>query len=560
MQVTVFAPEVWRPAMDAAAAELPPRAAALMRAIVRYLHDRHVGLAPRPAGRLALALLGDGRGRRPVLSARRQGVADWVLAFERLADGVLPVADGGDGRAGRSPATIVPSAVPYALLDRVALPLAAAAQRQLGRCYLFGAEGHAAPADGARLLDAYEADLDAELGRLCAGLAAEPPRLFWRHEGTDVAALSRRGGPAAGGLPEADAETVMLLQELDPVLGPAVRRHARSVRPHRAALQASGARPREGGVAGIRATRSIDDVDDMLVSEFANERLILLDRLVNTGFLVRHRPPRRQNRRDVLLVGALPLGARDAARRLAKVSWIDTMARLAPVLQSSGLPRSDFAWLDGDRLGGVAHGFAGLPEGRPLPGGDGWTLSPADRVRFVWALDWLPGLLDRRRTYPDNLDPPQGEHADDVAAACARWTHGALAHALGGAPPAGDGDGRRPDLNDYGFVHVMVVLPHPTEGLEDGAARSAVFAAARALGLDKGRRQTASVLWIPERADDLARWCVAFDDGPLLRVMDALAPPAEAPEGGADAPDPHRLAGGLIGLWLTHLHEAILGG
>ncbi len=567
MQVTVFAPRIWQPALNAASADLPPQAAALMRAVVRHLHDRHVGIAPRPAARLAQTLLRDGRPASRPLSAHRNGLADWTAAVERLIGGLLPDTERDGAWTSSAPGVILPASVPFALLDRVALPLVAAAQDRMGRCCLFGGDGHESPRNGAQLLTEYETEQEGTLADLCTGLGSNPPPLFWNHRGTDLAALSRRLGTGATAepLPDADAETVALLLRLDPALGPMVRPPAHSRRPQRAALQTSGVRPREGGVAGIRTTRTMDDINDMVTSEFTNHPLILLDRLVNSGFMVRHRPPRRQNRRDVLLVGAMPSGSRDSAGRLAKVSWIDTMARIAPLLQDAGLPRSDFAWLDGDRLGGLACGFAGLPPGLPLPGG-GVSLTPAERVRFTWALDWLPGLLDRRRGYPPGLEPPGTSHASDGVTAGSRWAAGALAHALNRNAPGPDGNGRPLTPSDYGFVHVIVMLRRPASGLDDGEARSAVFAATQALRLESGRRQAASVLWVPERIGDRDSWMMSFAEGPLRRVAEILVSPSDAargeqaPSDQLDAADPNQIAGGLVGLWLTHLQEAILGG
>jgi len=569
VQVTILAPQCWQPAVTAAAADLPPAAASLMAALVRYLHDRHVGIAPGPAGRLALTLLG---GRRPV---PRGGEADWPAVVARLVDGVLPGGgDGGpagDGRSGggrRAPATVVPGSVPFALVDRVVLPLVAAAQHRTGRCCLFGAEGHEVPAGGDAFLRGYEAEQEAALAGVCAGMTDGLPDLFWHHRGMDMAALSRRLAGRGGQvpLPEADAETVALLLRLDPVFAPTAHRVQRSRRPRRASLQPSGVRPREGGVTGIRMTRTMDDMDDMLVSEYTNHPLVLLDRLVNSGFMVRHRPPRRQNRRDVLLVGAMPLGAGDTAGRLAKVCWIDTMARLAPLLQAAGLSNSDFVWLDGNRLGGLAHGFSPLPQGVPLPVGGG-GLTPEERVRFVWTLDWLPGLLDRRRAYPPGLEPPEPEDGTDAPSqvkAAGRWTAGALAHALDRPASIAGGEARRLEPGDYGAVHVALMLPRPAAGLEEGEAHSAVFAATRALGLHAGRHQSVSILWFPATGGSAAEWTMACGDGPLRTLAgDPLAgDPPSSPDPArreTDEPDLNQRAGSLVGQWFTHLQEAVLG-
>ncbi|MQP66189.1 hypothetical protein GE253_12640 [Niveispirillum sp. SYP-B3756] len=561
MQITILAPPVWQPVLQAAAAELPASVAALLPVLVDYLHDRHAGITPRMAGRLARALLQDGG--PPPIGTRRGGLIDWSRVIDRLARGALPDAEPQGGRdRRRSPTTVVAPAIPFVMLDRVVLPLLLAAQKRIDRCCLFGGDGHALMPDGESFLADYESALEAAMSDLTMGIGG-PPAFFWQHRGIDAAALSRGlGAGAAGrGLSEADPETVALLTRLEPVLGPMQVQRTRAQQLRRSDMQSGGVRPREGGVTGIRMSRSMDDLNDMLVSEYTNEPLMMLDRLVNSGFMVRHRPPFQQNRRDVLLVGAMPLGARDTAARLAKVAWIDMVARLAPLLQGGGLRLSDFIWLDGDRMGGLAHGAASLPQALSLP--QSANLTPEERLRFVWALDWLPGLLDRRRAYPPGLEPPVGEGDDAVETlrAGARWAACALARMPAGA--GRDNEAGRLDLKDYGFVHVMLMLPRPAAGLDSGEARSAVMMAGQTLRLMTGRRQSASILWVPQRVADLDGWALSFEAGPLRHLADNLPPPgAPVPDGdpAAGGVDMHRLAGGLIGLWLTHLQEAIFGG
>jgi hypothetical protein len=529
---------------------------------VNYLHDRHAGIAPRMAGRLARALLREGG--QPPIGARRGGLIDWSRVIDKLTRGTLPNAEPqGRHDRWRSPATVAAPSIPFVMLDRVVLPLLLAAQKRIGRCCLFGGVGHEVVPDGGSFLADYEGALEVAMSDLTLGIGG-PPAFFWQHRGVDAAALSRGlgAGTAGRGLSEADPETVALLTHLEPVLGPMQVQRTRARQLRRSDMQSAGVRPREGGVTGIRMSRSMDDLNDMLVSEFTNDPVIMLDRLVNSGFMVRHRPPFQQNRRDVLLVGAMPLGARDTVGRLAKVAWIDMVARLAPLLQGAGLQLSDFIWLDGDRMGGLAHGAASLPQGLSLP--NSANLTPEERLRFVWALDWLPGLLDRRRAYPPGLELPVGDGDDAVETmrAGARWAAGALARMPVGA--GRDNAAGRLDIRDYGFVHVMLMLPRPAAGLDSGEARSAVLMAGQTLRLMAGRRQSASILWLPQRVSDLEGWSLSFETGPLRQVSDSMPPPVEPALNNAPATaagvDMHRLAGGLIGLWLTHLQEAIFGG
>lgn len=118
------------------------------------------------------------------------------------------------------------------------------------------------------------------------------------------------------------------------------RRKANRVSAHRRA----GIRPKEGGVAGIRQSRSLEDLPDGLFSEMIQPRMLLANKLLHEGLLVRHRPPRRDPRRDLLAVSMQMADRDDGTGLLVKAAWADAAIRLRLALSQMGLTNSDMIW------------------------------------------------------------------------------------------------------------------------------------------------------------------------------------------------------------------------
>jgi hypothetical protein len=556
MEVTIVGPPAWQPALEAALAEVPAAPPGLVRAIVEDLHGRHVGIAALPAARLAAVLA---RRHRPVASgADSDGGADapWGAVLDRLEAVLAPApADGGPAGAAngsRPRARVRLAGVPFFTVARLVAPLVAEACARERRCYLFGGRGHPVPGGFAAAYAAYQARQIEAVARLAA--EQQPAPLFWSAQALAAAGLSRPG--AGPGLPWLDAATLALMLRLEPDFGDGGdRRASRMPRLARPSLRRQGTRPKEGGVTGIRVTWRPDDVADMIQTEHLNPSLLLLDRLVNTGFLARHRPPPRQRRRDVLVLGLSPAPGPGEALAVAKACWFDLLVRLAAILQSAGLDRSDFLWLEADPVGGVRACDLTLEGLAPLPAETATALPAARRVQVLGELGLVPRFVDRRARYPERPGPPPA--AADAADATGRrrgwadWAGAALHEALGRRRPAPDGAAPATAPDEYGAVLAFACLPAeavPGAGTDGDPDPDPVADRARLgdrLGLSGARGQGLTLVELPARPAPGAAWRVA----PPGRPWQALA--------GTD--DLNRLAGGLVGAWLETAAEVIFG-
>ncbi len=308
--------------------------------------QRHVAL---PAG------MADGLAR---FLAARQPLLDpfWGRAFTCMA------------RALDVSGAVVSQSLVKGVLDRflvvVAEPVLRRAAQAAGMLPLAAA---AAPAVDARWDGA-----EAAIRRQAEAALADPQvmgRPFWVHAALDIhlAALraarqrTRHGAPPAPG-PETDPALAALVFLHPPRFDEAQlrerhRRRARQVSAHRRA----GVRPKEGGVAGIRQSHSFEDLPDSLFSELIQPRALLANKLLHEGLLVRHRPPRRNPRRDLLAVTALLADPGDGMGLLAKAAWADAAIRLRVALHQMGLGNSDLVWAPA--AGAAAHLDCAIDQG-----------------------------------------------------------------------------------------------------------------------------------------------------------------------------------------------------
>ena len=174
---------------------------------------------------------------------------------------------------------------------------------------------------------------------------------FWVHAALDLLQEAHRQTRA-----RARTNTAAAPDECDPALAALVflhpprfdltrpreqqRQKAKQVSAHRRA----GIRPKEGGVAGIRQSRSLEDLPDGLFSEMIQPRMLLANKLLHEGLLVRHRPPRRDPRRDLLAVTLQMADRDDGMALLVKAAWADAAVRLRVALSQMGLANSDLIW------------------------------------------------------------------------------------------------------------------------------------------------------------------------------------------------------------------------
>lgn len=293
--------------------------------------ERHVPLPPELAQSLARVL----RSRQPLLDPF------WGRAFTLMARSL--------GVSGAVASQQLLKEAMDRFFNIVAEPVLRQAARRAGFLTLGAREG----ARGGTTSDEDSAiSREVDLALREAEVMGQP---FWVHAALDLhlAALRKAKAKARIKVPEA---LERLPDEVDPALAALVflhppefdaeqqRQQVRRKARQTAALRRAGIRPKEGGVAGIIASRQLDDLPDALMSELILPRALFNNKLLHDGLLVRHRPPRRDPKRDLLAVMLhRPLPA-DGMGLLVQAAWADAAIRLRVALFQMGLANSDLVW------------------------------------------------------------------------------------------------------------------------------------------------------------------------------------------------------------------------
>lgn len=297
------------------------------RYILGCFHERHVPLTPD----LAEALAALETARRP--SSDRH----WGAAFEAMGQTL-----GMAGRFGHSQALMK---APANFHTQIAEPLLRRAAAGLGAIVLLGTADWYPDSGGRRDYATYCRQIEARLGQLM-----QDPGLmgagFWAAAGLALL-MGARGRTTVGGvLP--DPERAKLLYGVEPAFPPQIRREFRDLKPRsRSDRDRSGIRPREGGVQGVIQTTRVEDFGDAALSEFLQPRAVLLNKLLHEGYLVRHRPPKRRPRRDVLAVAVCSDGLGGGRHGpLCAAAWADAALRGQIMLNAVALDQSDLVFME----------------------------------------------------------------------------------------------------------------------------------------------------------------------------------------------------------------------
>ena len=509
MNVRLVPPSVWRPEVaryGEARSPIDPwnDPARLAHATLWVLQDAHVGITPRLAHEL---------GRLFVRRGPEGGV--WSKLFQRLQE-TLPRTERSGLVAGNAPVYVV---------QHLVKPIVRQACAELGHTCLLCQE----EIDGAVTADeyvTYGASLERITSRLAAQLAAEP--LFAREHGNAVAALSEPSphGRSRAVVPDIDRDSLALVLGLDAAVDVPDRASRSAPAPsyvpkRRPAMDGQG-----GRVEGLRMARGEGQLGSMVLSEFLNPPLVLVDRLLNSGYLVHERRPRRAKLRDALVIGVMPGEVRATPQgAFAKACWLDCMARLARRLCAARLQDSEFRWIEGDaanRARCASFPLATVPPERA----DG--AHAAFRDAFMTLARWVPHFFETRAGFRTLRI--------DANATLDEWIVAA------GAAHGGE-------VDRFSFVHVMVFRP-PIEDARgaaaDGAARLGRLRAGLRLGYR--RRRHVSVTYVPGNLSrDTRPWHFGSDSDPYRGVAPAAA-------------DGASLARALQSSWLDRLIKDIWHG
>jgi len=516
---SVWGPEVARYAEPGTASADPwTDPSRLAHAALWTLQDAHVGITPKLAHELGRLFARKG--------PMEPGV--WPKLFRRLQE-----------RLPRTPRSgLVAGSAPVYVVQNLVKPIVREACAELGYACLLcqdDTEGSVTAEEYA----AYGARLEKIASRIAEQLAAGP--LFAAEHGNVVAALSEPSPYARSRalVPGIDRDSLALLLGLDAAVDFPERASRSTPAPSYVPKRRPAAEGHGGRVEGLRQGRGEGQLGSMVLSEFLNPPLVLVDRLLNSGYLVHERRPRRAKLRDALVVGLMPHEVRAAPQgAFAKACWLDCMARLARRLVSARLHDSEFRWIEGDAAGRARRSSFPLGE---VPADLAAGRHAAFRDAFMTMSRCVPDYFETRAGFRSlRGDASTIPGADE-------WTVAAWSAYAGGDEPASP-DAAAGSVEGFSFVHVMVFHP-PIEDTRRAAAEGAARLGRLRAGLQLGyrRRRSASVTYVP--ADrDTRPWHFGSDADPYRAIT-------TVPSGDGAA-----LARALQSSWLERLTKDIWHG
>ncbi|CAM2009126.1 hypothetical protein [Acanthopleuribacter pedis] len=477
------------------------------RALVHEWHGRHLGIMPPEAAWLTRLLFFPTELDQPP-----RPWAALCARLEAMRGGADEDQAGLAARAKRG--VLLPARKPRLSLMRLFEPLWRKAQSEVGETRLFCEDEGPAPVS-AEELTAYRERLHAALALLVTaeatrGLFEETLWLLLDEQATVVRRLDPLGP--------------RLLDALAPVLpqpAPLSLKSARGV-PRRARDRV---RERsEEGYAGIHLTRRLQDVGNVLFSEFMQHRLVATDRLLNTGYLAFQRTPKRDRTHRTHIACLMPdRWVAPAEAALVRACWLEAALRFAYFSLAHERLATVFRFAFFNWDGAFAHHRTALSE---LDLSDWRSLPfPAFRREFLNRTGWPSFLFESghspaRQAVPQ-LEEPLNLEADLAVALRRFWK-----------PPAGDRSQTVTQLR-------LLVLP------ERVRTRGTALVHALSAGRSPKNCEVA-VLWVPQ--SHTADW--------LLEVVGGGEPEVVSPP----ESDYQQLGGRLIARWLTWWKKERRGG
>ncbi len=418
LKVIVFPPAVWQPLVETSFKGLVGRERPLAEAMLCHFHGQHVGIGVTSITNLARFALDIWLGVQGPCGHRKE-LTPWdALARRVWADDIQGTGWHGHGTSlGGSGLRKL-----LFLLGRLVQPLVVAADRELGRTFLFGSEGHDMPKGiGGPAYHEHEGRQTDWIERFLrdpdgiSPLATEETRLVFSAWGRFSACRS------VAGLPRCDLRALGCyfrlpapdLSASEPTLKEATLLASQASR-------RSGMRPSQDGVTGIRVTRRLEDLDQMLLTEYLYPKSVFFERLTGSGFNALRRPPPREQPRDVLVLGLFIGTDSDPDWHLAQAAWLLNLLGLSAKLVESGMRASDLVWIRVDARGGLHTRAASLSELHWTPPAGG-LYERDSRLQFLQQLGWMPELTDRRsgdrggeRFANAVVQPPKGSLTPEV--------------------------------------------------------------------------------------------------------------------------------------------------
>ena len=508
MKVAVLSREQWQSLLPAADSDLG-RLAALLAAV----HGQHAGLTVTSAKNW---LSGGAAGLQPRIRSR---LSQSLMSVR--ADGTAPRTSAPELRA-----TFLEVVPPSLLVLHVLVPLAREACAAIGRTVLFGEisspEAAQAERDYHAYSEAFDKALEHTIDSPCEAAddkSADRRRMFWDRaaflllSSAEAAADSLAHAP----IPSVDGGVLHFIKTLEPKFSGRMRSAAQRLRNTQTTFRRVPLK--QGGIKGIRQTRSLQDLSDRLVSELVQPSVLQLDRVLNSGFLAHHRPPPMDNRRNLLLVG-LTLTPSDASgSAFAKAVWLDAAERLAILLVRAGLERSDLvhiARFDDHAVTRVAVAVeTHREERREL---DAFGFGARERLAMMRTHGWLPGLLD---VLPNTIPPGKSRpDQDGNDPAFMRDLEQTLLSVFRGFPESAcAGTDRGEVFASYARIHFQLFLPGSLGSLLE-TDRLRFDQLCRRVGLPHGLARNLTVIVVPDAATSPFRILQAHRTASTIRGTD----------------------------------------
>lgn len=512
----IWIPEIKRLGLDSVACS-----------ILSSLHSRHIGISPELAGGLSRVIVRQRTCTRGEDDPLGNAQSSWNKVVARLEDALQNERD--VGRHGRKGNRLLALAAPSYFVLRIAAFLLSRTCHAAGRTILFSEDRFRFGAVSAKKYQKHCCELNDHFTDTVNSKSKEIELFFW-DAASVMTAHNRFATPQTSMLPQSDPVDAALFRKLrttDPQGRPrhAARRTADAQR-HRHLRK-----PKHGGINGITVTRSVEDMNDMDLRELLQPDLIRLERLFNSGFHARHRPPFRQQKQDALVVLMVP-GDFDntPVPGFIETIWCDLCVRLGHRLSESGLLKSEFRLIQGDRIGRFRSQSFHLDDmTRPEFAGRSRHPSELFRCDFKSSLRWYPRLMNQHDFF-ESVRRPGPTQTQQRHSAC-DWAEAALAsQRVKGADTEGnrssirrtpDGTGQL-DLAMYRYSHVMLLLPN-TDLKEPAHGRLSDLTARLFHGRPAG--QHASLTWIPRNLDPDSDWVFEAHGTRSECVMDGLTRP-----------------------------------
>lgn len=548
LEVSKVSPRTWRSAVSRSFDELNSKERCLANALIIFAQNRHIGITPSLARSVALLVLNaDQKSPLP---------EPWYFVFKRVLQQIDCLEKGRIDieervNMGRRLTGMLRAAPVYTLL-KIILPVVELASRRLGRSMLFTESGDQVSPSLSEYME-YEQSLSDSISEISQN-TDQSMDLFWAERSAillSYSKLSRLRESDEGRLAELDVPSLAFLLRLKSKVRNVEVSNKPVQLPENEQQTQKILKQREGGVNGIKITRSLDEISGILNTELAFPPVMIADKLANSGYMIYERNPKKQENRDVLVAGLVsPDIYSENTLGWLKACWFETMARLSLILLKAKLTKSDLAWVYKNRAG--VWGSYHYPIHKLSESGDVTnSYSKWYRGHFLTNLDWLPEFL----SFPqignykngDEIDNPglSGEALDKD-----KWVEEAWRSYVKGRVESDSGDGTVDGwASQYRYIHVMIFLPISLK--EEGDAPSAVLSRyLHQLNLLAQSKRYVSIVWVPESFQSIADLSCFFSDG-MLHLKTRMSHTAH---------DEEMITSWVVSGWMKNLTKEIWNG